>query len=107
MGGKLKDGREQGWRTANEGNSLRHSLRRSAAQVPREWRCINFDVEIAVGRCLHSLDERLAGRVTFEAPKFFGRNNHDLVATMHGDVLRTLASYLADEFAEARLRIAT
>ena len=55
-----------------------------------------------MGRCLHGFNECLAGRATFETAELLGRNDDYLVAAMHGDVLRSLASYFPNEFAEAR-----
>jgi hypothetical protein len=58
-----------------------------------------------VGGRLHGFNECLARRATFETAELLGRNDDHLVASMHGDVLRSLASYLTDEFAEARLGV--
>jgi hypothetical protein len=58
-----------------------------------------------VGGRLHGFNERLAGSATFEPAELIGRNDDYLVAAMHGDVLRSLASYFPNEFAEARLGI--
>jgi hypothetical protein len=51
------------------------------------------------------LEFRTAGRAIFEAAELFCRNDDHLVASMHGDALRSLTSYLTDEFTEARLGI--
>jgi len=50
---------------------------------------------------LHGFNECLPGRATFETAEFLGRNDDHLVASMHGDVLRCLASYLTDELKRA------
>jgi hypothetical protein len=56
-------------------------------------------------RRLHGRDERFSGDVTSEAPEFLAGDHNHLIASVNGDVLRSFAAHLANEFAEASLGV--
>jgi len=51
-----------------------------------------FDLDVAIGRCLQDGDQHGTGAIAFEPAKFLRRNDDDLVAPAHGDVLGSLAA---------------
>jgi len=56
-------------------------------------------------RGLHRLDQRLASDTPFEAAKLFGSDDNNLVAPVHGDMLRSFAADFANQFAETSLGV--
>ena len=66
---------------------------------------LRFDVDIAVRRGLHRGDQRIAAALALKAAELFGRDDNDLVASMHGDVLRAFATHTPHQLAKASLGV--
>ena len=66
---------------------------------------LRLDVDVAVGRGLHRRDQRRAGAFALEAAEFFGGDDDDFIAAMHGDMLRPFAADAAHQLAELRLGV--
>src|SRR4051794_7910338 len=62
-----------------------------------------LDINLAIRRGPHRLDQRCAGAVAFEAMEFFRGDDHDLVAAAYCNMLRAVAAGAAHQFAESRL----
>jgi hypothetical protein len=58
--------------------------------------------DVAAGRFLQGGDQRRAGTIALEPAKFSRRHDDDLIAPMHGDVLRSVAGGAPHLFAETR-----
>ena len=61
-----------------------------------------FEVEFAIRRRLQSVDECLPRGFGFQAAELLRGNDDDLVTSVNGDVLRSLAACQTHEFAEPR-----
>src|SRR5258708_2646479 len=62
-----------------------------------------FEIDIAMWRGLHGGDQGFASEVALEPAIFFGRNNDDFVASVHGHALRSLAADAPHQLAKASL----
>ena len=63
------------------------------------------ELDVTIRGSLHSVDQRLAGQSTSEAPEFLGRDDDDFLASMDGDVLRAFAANQPNQFTEVRLGV--
>lgn len=71
----------------------------------RHRHALRLEFDLAVWRCLHSFDEGAVCDTSFQAAKFVGRNNHNLIAAMHGDVLWAVGPDLPHQLAETGLGV--
>lgn len=64
-----------------------------------------FNLGVTVRRGLHGVDQCLAGVAALEASELFDGNDDNFIATVDGDVLRSLATHQPHQLAEVRLGV--